>query len=151
MFGIKLICLRYELNVASFWICMDTTFFGVNFLLIDPTDRSKISSDQKRFFIALSLYPLSFFANTPFKFIQANLKKWDSILSNTVNRFNFIVQNTWKRIFSKIQQILMWEKKLKKIFIRKLQVFLKYKECECIITLSSYNLFVKIIRTIFYL
>ena len=39
----------------------------INFLLIDATDRSKISSDQKRFFIALSLYPLSFFANTPFK------------------------------------------------------------------------------------
>ena len=38
-----------------------------NFLLIDATDRSKIGSDQKRFFIALSLYPLSFFANTPFK------------------------------------------------------------------------------------
>ena len=39
-----------------------------NFLLIDATDRSKIISDQKRFFIVLSLYPLSFFANTPFKF-----------------------------------------------------------------------------------
>ena len=38
-------------------------FFN-NFLLIDATDRSKISSDQKRFFIALSLYPFSFFANT---------------------------------------------------------------------------------------
>ena len=38
-----------------------------NFLLIEATDRSKINSDQKRFFIALSLYPLSFFANTPFK------------------------------------------------------------------------------------
>ena len=37
-----------------------------NFLLIDATDRSKIISDQKRFFIALSQYPLSFFANTPF-------------------------------------------------------------------------------------
>ena len=39
----------------------------INFLLIDATDRSKIVSDQKRFFIALSLYPLSFFANTPFR------------------------------------------------------------------------------------
>ena len=38
-----------------------------NFLLIYATDRSKNSSDQKRFFIALSLYPISFFANTPFK------------------------------------------------------------------------------------
>jgi len=37
-----------------------------DFLLIDATDSSKISSDQKRFFIA-SLNPLSFFANTPFK------------------------------------------------------------------------------------
>ena len=36
-----------------------------NFLLSDATDRTKISSDQKRFFIALSLYPLSFFANHP--------------------------------------------------------------------------------------
>ena len=39
----------------------------INFLLKDATDRSKISSDQKRFFIALLLYPHSFFANTPFK------------------------------------------------------------------------------------
>ena len=38
----------------------------INFLLIDATDRSKISSDKRRFFIAFSLYPLSFFANTPF-------------------------------------------------------------------------------------
>ena len=38
-----------------------------NFLLIDATDRSKISSDQKRLFFALRLYPLSFFASTPFK------------------------------------------------------------------------------------
>ena len=38
-----------------------------NFLLIDATDRSKISSDQKRLFLAFRLYPLSFFANTPFK------------------------------------------------------------------------------------
>ena len=44
-----------------------------NFLLIDATDRSKIISDQKRVFIALSLYPLSFFANTPFKSTIYNL------------------------------------------------------------------------------
>ena len=46
---------------SSVWVVFN------NFLLIDATDRSKINSDQKRFFfIALSLYPLSFFANTPF-------------------------------------------------------------------------------------
>ena len=48
-----------------------------NFILIDATARSKISSDQKRFFIALSLYPFSFFANTPFKeFVQSSLKSY---------------------------------------------------------------------------
>ena len=40
-----------------------------NFLIIDATDRSKISSDQRRFFIVLSLYPHSYFASTPFKII----------------------------------------------------------------------------------
>ena len=42
-----------------------------NFLIIGATDRSKISSDQnqKRLFFALSLYPLSFFANTPFNLL----------------------------------------------------------------------------------
>ena len=38
-----------------------------NFLLIDKTDRSKISSVQKRLFFAVSLDPIPFFANTPFK------------------------------------------------------------------------------------
>ena len=52
-----------------------------NFLLIDSTDRIKISS----FFIALSLYPLLFFANTPFKLSspRASLKL---SLDFTVNR-----------------------------------------------------------------
>ena len=66
LFGIKLICLRSELNVASFRICMDAAFFGVssfnNFFLIDATDRSKISSDQKRFLshYALKIPPFIF-------------------------------------------------------------------------------------------
>ena len=38
-----------------------------NFLLIDEIDKSKICSDQKRLYFAVSLHPLSFFANTPFK------------------------------------------------------------------------------------
>ena len=45
---------------SSVWVVFN------NFLLIDATDRSKISSDQKCVFFAVSLYPLSFFANTPF-------------------------------------------------------------------------------------
>ena len=52
---------------------MGATFFGMNcfnnFLLIDATNRSKISSDQKRLFFAVRLFPLSFFASTPFKLV----------------------------------------------------------------------------------
>ena len=57
------------LHLSEFvWILRSSVLVVFNnFLLIDATDRSKIRSDQKRFFIALSLYPLSFFANTPFK------------------------------------------------------------------------------------
>jgi len=39
-----------------------------NFLLIDATDRSKISINKNRLFFAVSLNPLSFFANTPFNY-----------------------------------------------------------------------------------
>ena len=40
-----------------------------NFLFIDATDRRKISSDQKRLFIAVSLYILSFSRTLPFRLI----------------------------------------------------------------------------------
>jgi len=46
-----------------------------NFLLINAPARRKISSDQKRFFIALGLYPLSFFANTPFLNNKVEIRK----------------------------------------------------------------------------
>ena len=52
-----------------------------NFLLIDATDRSKISSDQKSFFIASSLYPLSIYANTPFKTLCKTVFKTFSVFS----------------------------------------------------------------------
>ena len=60
-----------------------------NFLLIDATDRSKISRDQKRFFIALSLYPLSFFANTPFKVGFLNLSLVLKCTRITLKNFSF--------------------------------------------------------------
>ena len=62
MFSIRVECCIF-LNLYGHIRSLVLVVFN-NFLLIDATDRSKISSDQKRFFIALSL---SFFANTPFK------------------------------------------------------------------------------------
>ena len=50
------------------------------FLFKDATDRRKICSDQKRFFIAISLYPLSFFASTPFK---VNKRNWRAMGKGT--------------------------------------------------------------------
>ena len=52
---------------SSVWVVFN------NFLLIDATDRSKISSDQKRLFFALRLYPLSFFASTLLSEIKTNV------------------------------------------------------------------------------
>ena len=69
MFKIKLIFYGCKLQFSQFVWALSYSVWDVfnNFLIIDATDRSKFSGDQKRFFIALSLYPLSFFANTPFK------------------------------------------------------------------------------------
>ena len=81
MFKIKLIFLRSKSYIAIFWICMDGKYSVLDvfnkFLLIDATDRSKISSDQNRFFIALSLYPLSFFTNTPFNRMKRSVFSWE--------------------------------------------------------------------------
>ena len=71
------------------YICMDAIWDVFNnFLLIDATARSKISSIQKRLFIAVSLYPLSFFANAPFNDIPNVTIKYLS--KKYVQAFNFI-------------------------------------------------------------
>jgi len=43
---------------------------------LDATDRSKISSDQKRFFIALSLYPFHFSRTRPLRLQKFNKKSY---------------------------------------------------------------------------
>ena len=49
-------------------LCSLKWFVFNNFLLIDATDRSKISSDQKRLFFAVSLYPFHFSRTLPLNF-----------------------------------------------------------------------------------
>jgi len=56
-----------QLTEFVWMLCYSALAVFSNFLLIDETDRSEISSDQKHLFFAVCLYPLSFFANTPFK------------------------------------------------------------------------------------
>ena len=72
-FTIRVIC-------CNFLYCIDVTFFDKvcfnNLLLKDATDKSKISSDQKRPIFALSLYPLSFFPNTTFKTLKDFIQDW---------------------------------------------------------------------------
>ena len=104
--NIEMICLklnwflRSKSYVAILWIVWPVKYsvYAVfnNFLLIDATDRSKISSYQKRFFIALSLYPLSFFANTPFKYsLLMAIIKW---FSKEGNRFTVARNHECKEI-----------------------------------------------------
>ena len=73
----------------------------INILLIDAIDRSKISSDQKRFFIALSLHPLLFFVNTPFKesgffsvIISSSKKLPNNFFFNIFVRWNRLTYST---------------------------------------------------------
>ena len=94
-------------------------FFN-NFLFIDATDRSKISSDQKRFFIALILYLLSFFANTPFKRINTNahttpyaesISAWSNqglvmCLLSILNQYKYYSGNIYLSIYLIIQSEL---------------------------------------------
>ena len=63
---------RWMLQLSQFgWTLRSPVKVVFNkFLLIDATDRNKISIDQKRLFFDVSLYPLSFFANTPFNLID---------------------------------------------------------------------------------
>ena len=97
-----LYCLSPMLQFSEFvWSLSYSVWDDFNkFLLIDATDRSKISSDQKRFFIVLSLYPLSFFANTPFKYNQKThdvLQRYLDIFSQIV--FNPLKLRTSKQLF----------------------------------------------------
>ena len=91
-----------------------------NFLLIDTT--SKISSDQKRFFIALSLDPLSFFANTPFNFtifvlfFQSFISPTHVCFLTKITKYRFNpISKTISNVFIKISQS---EKKKRNIFIK---------------------------------
>ena len=81
----------YRLNAIKkrFWSLLILLLL---FLLIDAIDKSRISSDQKRFFIALSLYPLSFFANTPFK-------------TRTFPRLRRVTQAKFKQI---VEGLILW-------------------------------------------
>ena len=74
-FNISMICLilnwfvydpSWMLHLSEFVRTLRSSVLVVfnNFLLIDATARSKISSDQKRFFIALSLYIPFHFSRT---------------------------------------------------------------------------------------
>ena len=71
MICLKLNCFVYDpnrkLQLSEFVWTLRSSVKVVfnNFLLIDATDRSKITRDQKRLFFAVS--PLSFFAITSFK------------------------------------------------------------------------------------
>ena len=54
-----------------------------NFLLIDATERRKIRSDQKRFFIALSLYPFHFSRTLPL--IKKNYENFPFLFFSVCN------------------------------------------------------------------
>ena len=84
LFGIKLICDPSSMShLSEFVWTLGSSVLVVfnNFLLIRRNRYSNINSNQKSLFFVASLYPFSFFENTPFKIrifqslINANFKK----------------------------------------------------------------------------
>ena len=91
------------------WALSYSVWDGFNkFLLIDATDRSKIRSDQKRFFIGLSLYTLSFFANTPFKNKKSYFMCSNVFTLSQLSRFQFLWESTTKRL--DVWTVASWQK-----------------------------------------
>ena len=83
---IKLIFLRSESwmqQLSEFLLMLRSSVCVVfnNFFLIDATDRSKISSDRKRLFFAVSLYPLSFFCEHSLYYEDLKVKVYFLFLS----------------------------------------------------------------------
>ena len=82
---------------TTFWFRMDATFFVVsrfnNFLFMDATDRSKINSNHHRIFLELSLYPFSFFENTPFKLLFSNLESRHDVYNGLKYLIHFSKNN----------------------------------------------------------
>ena len=78
----------------------------INFLRIDATDGSKISSDQKRLFFAVSLYPLSFFTNTPFKIPVSEVSSLYILVSENLNGFNEPFYTSYSSYFSYFSTVL---------------------------------------------
>ena len=88
------------LQLSEFvWTLLSSVLVDFNhFLLLNSTERSKIISNQKRLFFAVNLYPLSFFANTPFKgTLQEIVSGTPYVLSGITqifsNRFQY---NRWQ-------------------------------------------------------
>ena len=98
VFNIWRICLKFNwfvydpnwmLQLSEFVWTLRSSVWVVfnNFLLIDATDKSKISRNRKCFFFAVSLYPLSFFANTSFKLNKTLIKIGSSCTCFQLVRF----------------------------------------------------------------
>ena len=113
---------------SSVWVVFN------NFLLLDATDRSKIRSDQKRLFFAVSLNPLLFIANTPFKhdvflsvpfsgpFQSKNLSSFFDICSKMVQSSNYKFGTCSSKFYSKLKLVQHMELRISsllKVFVIK--------------------------------
>ena len=121
--NIWMICLKlnYRLFYDPSWMLQLSEFVWTlrslvwvvfnNFLLIDATDRSKISSDQKLLFFAIILYFLYFSTNTPFKWIlipilsNFYLQNGHDRFSRTLDIINIVEDNA---VFLVLKSAYFW-------------------------------------------
>ena len=82
----------------------------INFLLINATDRSKISSNHHRIFFDVSLYHISFFTNTPYK-INLRARISFMVKKHVYNETLTLIKNSTGITLTLIAVIMMihWE------------------------------------------
>ena len=78
------------LKLSDFVWTLCSSAWGVsnNFLIIDATDRSKISNNQKRSFFAVSLYDTPFYFSQTFPLILQSLGNPHSVILNFELKYN---------------------------------------------------------------
>ena len=97
-------------------LCSSVYIDFKNFLLIGATDRSRINSDQKRSFFAVSLYHLSFFAihSLSTMTIQLKISPFNKCAAGKLNwSFSSFFKFSGWRLRLLLMTLFIWDPKMK--------------------------------------
>ena len=103
-------CWLLQFSEFVWTLCSSVWVVFNNCLLINATDRSKISSNHHRIFFDVSLYHISFFTNTPYK-INLRARISFMVKKHVYNETLTLIKNSTGITLTLIAVIMMihWE------------------------------------------